>query len=308
MEKTMTRQKSLWQAYLQAARPFSFTASMTPVFLGAALTLRAGIPARWELFPLVVVASLLIHAATNMVSEYFDWRKGVDRPDTLGGSRVIIDGLLTPRQVLTAGLLAFAATAAIGLVFVAVHGWPILTLGLIGIAGGFFYTAAPIGFKYMGLGDLCVFWLMGPLMVVGSFFVLTGVWSFEALAVSLPVGCLVAAILSGNNLRDIAHDAAADVRTTAGLLGHRRAKYEYAALVLSAYALVVLLALFSALSLWALAVLLTLPMAVRITKAALASTPDNPDTIAALDVQTAQTHLAFGVLLIASVLVETWLS
>lgn len=297
--------KSAWvRAYIQAARPFSFTASMTPVFLGAALVLRDGGSARWSLFPLVVAASLLIHTATNMVSEYFDFRKGVDRPDTLGGSRVIIDGLLTPRQVLTAGLGAFVVTTAMGLVFVAVHGWPILMLGLIGIAGGFFYTAAPIGFKYMGLGDLCVFWLMGPLMVVGSFFVLTGAWSSEALAVSLPVGCLVAAILSGNNLRDIAHDVVADVHTTAGLLGHRRAAYEYAALVLSAYAITVLLVLFSVLSLWALATLLTLPMALRLVRAALASTPDNPDAIATLDVQTAKAHLAFGLLLIVAVVLE----
>ena len=277
---------------------------MVPVFLGAALALRGTWPVRWGLFPLVVLASLLIHAATNMVSEYFDYRKGVDRPETFGSSRALVDGLLTPRQVLLGGLAAFALTAAIGLVFIAIYGWPILVLGVVGMAGGFFYTAAPVAYKYVGLGDACVFLLMGPLMVVGSFFVLTGQWATEAVVVSLPVGCLVAAILSANNLRDIAHDAAASIKTTAGLLGHRWARLEYSGLVAAAYVLVLILIATGFLPWWSLLTFLTATPAGRIIRAALRSRPETPNELATLDVQTAQVHLMFGVLLIVSVILE----
>ncbi|MBL7215260.1 MAG: 1,4-dihydroxy-2-naphthoate octaprenyltransferase [Phycisphaerae bacterium] len=293
--------------WIQAARPFSFTASMTPVFLGAVLVPYFQQSARWTLFPLIVAASLLIHAATNLVSEYFDYQKGVDRPDTHGGSRVLVDKLLLPKQVLIGGIILFAVTACIGLVFITIHGWPILLLGLIGMAGGFFYTAVPVGYKYLGLGDLCVFLLMGPLMVIGSFYVLTGSYHTYVLLISLPVGCLVAAILSGNNLRDILHDTQAGINSTATLLGHRWARLEYSGLVIAAYVVTGAMIAFGILPLWSLLTLLTIPTAVKNIKITLKSQTGRPQNIATLDVKTAQLHLVFGILLMVSILLRVFL-
>jgi 1,4-dihydroxy-2-naphthoate octaprenyltransferase len=295
------------KAWIQASRPFSFTASMTPVLLGAAFVPFFEKTARWELMPLIVIASLLMHAATNMVSEYFDYVKGVDRPDTHGGSRVLVDKLLSPKQVFRGSLVLFGITACIGLVFVAIYGWPILVLGLVGILGGFFYTATPVGYKYLGLGDLFVFVLMGPLMVIGSFYVLTGTYQNEVLWISLPVGCLVAAILSGNNLRDILHDTQAGIHSTASILGHRWARLEYSGLVAGAYIITVSMVVLSVLPLWSLLTLLTLPPAVKNIRAALKSETPHPERIAMLDVQTAQLHFLFGVLLMISVLLGAFL-
>jgi 1,4-dihydroxy-2-naphthoate octaprenyltransferase len=295
------------RAWIQAARPFSFTASMTSVFLGAALVVFFQQSVRWILFPLIIVASLFIHAATNMVNEYFDYRKVVDTPDSYGGSRALVDKLLLPRQVLIGGVVLFGLTACIGLVFIVIGGWPILVLGAVGILGGFFYSAAPVGYKYLGLGDLMVFILMGPLMVIGSFYVLTGAYQKEVLLISLPVGCLVAAILSANNLRDILHDTQAGIRSTATVLSHRWARVEYAALIVSAYLITVVLMGLNVLGLWSLLVLLTIPIAVKNIRAALCSDVNQPERIAALDVQTAQLHLLFGVQLILSILLRTFL-
>jgi 1,4-dihydroxy-2-naphthoate octaprenyltransferase len=306
-ELAMKTPQSQIKAWIQASRPFSFTASMTPVFLGAALVPFLEQSARWELMPLIAIASLLMHAATNMVSEYFDYVKGVDRSDTHGGSRVIVDKLLTAKQVFGGSLVLFGITACIGLVFVAIYGWPILVLGLIGILGGFFYTATPVGYKYLGLGDLLVFILMGPLMVIGSFYVLTGTYQNEVLWISLPVGCLVAAILSGNNLRDILHDTQAGINSTASVLGHRWARLEYSGLVVGAYVATVGMIAFGVLPLWSLLTLVTIPSAVKVIKAAMQSNLQNPEQIATLDVQTAQLHLSFGVLLMISVLLGAFL-
>jgi 1,4-dihydroxy-2-naphthoate octaprenyltransferase len=292
--------------WMQAARPFSLTASVTPVLLGAALVPYLEAQARWLLWPLILAASLLIHIATNLVSEYFDYQKGVDRPDTWGGSRVLVDGLLAPGQVLWAGLLLFAVTAGIGLVFIAIHGWPILVIGLIGMLGGFFYTAVPVGYKYLGLGDLFVFVLMGPLMVIGSFYVLTGTYETDVLLISLPVGCLVAAILSANNLRDIKHDTEAGITSTAIALGHRLARLEYTALVSGAFLVTIGMVVFGVLPLWSLLVLLTVPAALKCIRTALTDQSGQPQQIVTLDVQTAQLHLFFGVLLMVSILLGTF--
>lgn len=295
------------KAWIQASRPFSFTASMTPVFLGAALVPFLGQSARWELMPLIVIASLLIHAATNIVSEYFDYVKGVDGPDTYGGSRVLVEKQLTPQQTLTGGMILFAITACIGLVFVAIHGWPILMLGIVGLLGGIFYTATPVGYKYLGLGDLFVFLLMGPLMVIGSFYVLTGTYQNGVFLISLPVGFLVAAILSGNNLRDILHDTQAGINSTATVLGHRWARLEYSGLVVGAYVVTIGIVAFGILPLWSLLTLLTIFPAIKNIKAALKSDTHSPKQISMLDAQTAQLHLTFGVLLMISVLLGAFL-
>ncbi|MEN8127342.1 MAG: 1,4-dihydroxy-2-naphthoate octaprenyltransferase [Planctomycetota bacterium] len=298
----MTTTPNSMKAWIQVCRPFSYTATVIPVGLGAALAMFQPLPVRWWLFPLILLASLLIHAGTNLVNEYFDYKKGVDRPGTYGSSRALVDHLVSPEPVFLVGMGCFSLAACIGFVFILIHGWPILVLGVVGMLGGFFYTATPLAYKYLGLGDIFVFILMGPLMVIGSFYVLTGTYDHRVLLVSLPVGCLVAAILSGNNLRDITHDTAAGIRTTATILGFRLARYEYTALVAGAYVAVLAMVASQILPLWSLLTLLTVPLAIKIMKAALQTKRDQPQAIAAIDVQTAQTHLLFGVLLIVSVI------
>ncbi len=291
-----------WAVWLQAVRTFSFPASVVPVVVGAAMAARFEGPVAWWLVPFVAVASVLMHAATNLVSDYSDYVKGVDTDDSYGGSRVLVNGLLTPAQVLVGGFVLFAAACGIGLLFIALRGWPILALGVIGLLSGIFYTARPIGCKYLALGDALVFIMMGPLMVIGSYFVLTGSYSHAVLVASLPVGCLVAAILHANNMRDIGHDRDAQVRTVANLLGHDRARFEYYALVGGAYVAVLGMIAGGLVGAWGLLVFLTVPLAVRNIRRAVRSQPQQPETIATLDVQTAQLHLAFGLLFALAIL------
>jgi 1,4-dihydroxy-2-naphthoate octaprenyltransferase len=297
-------QLSVW---FQASRPFSLTASVLPVVIGAVLAASAEGPVLWPLFPLIVVCSLLFHIGTNMVSDYFDYCRGVDRDETLGGSRVLIEGLVTPKQLLAAGIILFAIGFSLGLLLVAVRGWPILILGVIGLLGGWFYTGGPVAYKYVALGDLLVFILMGPLMVIGSYLALTGGFSLTVLYASLPVGCLVAAILHANNLRDIAHDARANIKTMAMVLGVPAAKAIYVGLVAGAYLVVLVMVLAKLITPLALAVGITLPLALRNVKAVLASVPGKPESIAMGDVMSAQLHLAFCALFGIAILVGTFL-
>jgi 1,4-dihydroxy-2-naphthoate octaprenyltransferase len=298
-QKTVLQQIVLW---CRAVRPFSFTASSIPVLVGAVWAFHEKSPANWLLLPLIWLAALSIHAATNLVSEYFDYIKG---DISYGSSRVIVEGLLSPRQFLVGGLVMFAVTAAFGLLFAALRGWPILAIGFVGMIGGYFYTATPVGYKYLGLGDVMVFILMGPLMVIGSYFVLTGTYNHNVLLVSLPIGCLVAAILSGNNLRDILHDKQAGIATLAGRIGHRWAKWEYSALDASSYLITIILVLLHILPPWSLLTLLSAPLAYNCIRQALTSRPDQPEKLALIDIKTAQLHLVFGVLLIAGILVPS---
>jgi len=304
---TIDQKRTLLGVWFQAARPFSLTASVLPVVIGAVLAASAEGPVDWPLFPLIVACSLLFHVGTNMVSDYFDYRRGVDRDETFGSSRVLVEGLLTPRQLLAAGILLFAVGFSLGLLLVAVRGWPIFILGVIGLLGGWFYTGGPVAYKYVALGDILVFVLMGPLMVIGSYFALTGGFSLTVFYASLPVGCLVAAILHANNLRDIPHDAKANIRTMAMVLGVTAAKAVYAGLVAGAYLVVIVMVMARLVTPLALTVLLTLPLAVRNVKAVLASVPGKPESIATGDVMSAQLHLAFCALFGLSIFAGTFL-
>lgn len=295
----MTAKK--FRIWFQAFRPFTYTASMTPVFLAAALVPYLGAAACWSLLPLIAIASFCIHAGTNLVSDYHDFLKGVDRPDSFGGSRVLVDRLLLPRQVLLAGLLMFVLTGAIGLFFIWQRGLGILLIGVAGMIGGFFYNAM----KKWGVNDLAVFLLMGPLMVVGAYFVLTGRYRVEVLWASMPVGCLVAAILSANNLRDIVTDTQAGIRSTAILLGHRLARWEYSALTGGAFVVTLALIVAKILPLWSFLTFLLLPLAILNIRAALKNPLGRPEHIISLDVKTAKLHLLFGILLIVSLLLES---
>jgi len=297
-----------WRVWLRATRPFAFPASVVPVLVGAAMAAQWQGPVAWGLLPAVLAAAVLMHAATNLVNDHFDYVKGVDRDGTYGSSGLLVAGVLRPGQVLAAGVVLFGVVCGLGVWFVYLRGWPILLLGVVGLLGGWFYTAAPVAYKYAALGDPLVFVLMGPLMVIGSFFMLTGSYTPAVLLASLPVGCLVAAILNANNLRDILHDRAAGIWTPSALLGPRRGRIEYYLLVSGAYVLVVAGVVVSWHSPWGLVVFVSAPLAWRAVRRLHRSRPGEAADIATLDVQTAQLHLAFGLLWAAGLGLEAVLT
>lgn len=291
-------QRSSFSLWVQAIRPFAYSASVIPVLVGAmyALASYEG-PIQWGLYPIVIIAAVLFHTGTNLVSEYFDLKKGVDREDTYGSSRILVDNLMPPSRVLRGGFLCFAIGFLLGLVLVYYRGGDMLMLGLIGLAGGVFYTGKPIGYKYLALGDIAVFMLMGPLMVIGSYFALTGDTNWwDVFYVSIPVGFLVAAILHANNMRDIIHDAKARVKTMAMLIGFRAGKTEYIFLVIGAYLSVIIMIAAGLLHYWTLIVLLSLPPALKNIAEISKANEKEPESLIMMDIKTAQHHMLFGLL------------
>src|SRR5208282_5810586 len=115
--------------WFQAIRSYSLTASATPVLVGTAMAVRSGFfsPSR---FVFALAGALAIQIGTNLINDYYDYAKGVDSPESVGGSRVIQQELLTPGEVWWGGIAAFAIGAVFGLTLVYQCGWPILMLGI----------------------------------------------------------------------------------------------------------------------------------------------------------------------------------
>lgn len=290
---------SVW---MRAVRPFAFTATFIPVTLGAVLALSSGGRTRWDLFPLVLICSLFFHAGTNLINDYYDFINGIDKPHTFGSSGILCKRDLSPGQIRSAGWICFVSGFLLGLILVAVRGLPMFLLGLAGLTGGYFYTAGPLHYKYRGAGDILVFILMGPLMVAGSYFALTGGIHPGVIYSSFPVGCLVAAILHANNLRDIPSDQKAQVKTLASILGRRRSQILYVILIAAAYAGVLLMIVTRILPLRSTVVLLSLPVAGKNIKTILTAGGEDA-AIVRLDQETAKLHLLFGTFMILSLVI-----
>lgn len=305
-ENSTTEPRSKLSIWVQAVRAFSFTASMVPVIVGAVLALYYERTVKWELLPVILVCSILFHAATNLMSDYFDHAKGVDKDYTFGSSRVIQEGLLEPRSLLLGGWLLFGIASLLGLLLILVRGETMFWIGITGLIGGYAYTGKPIAYKYKALGDILVFILMGPLMVFGSYFALTGDASQTVIIISLPIGFLVTAILHANNHRDIIHDTEAGARTIAGLLGHTGSKFFYYFLIFGAYSAIIYMVTDGILSRWSFIVFLSLIPAFKLIRTISSNGPGDTESIAMIDVQTAQLHLLFGVLLILSLLISVF--
>lgn len=291
------------QVYLQAVRTFSFPASLIPCLLGAMLALLYGTEIAWWLVPFVAISLLLLHAGSNVISDYDDYRVGVDTADTLGGSRVLPQGLLAPKDMLRFGLTLFVVAVVIGLPIIYERGLVILWFGMLGLLGGFFYTGRPVGYKYLALGDFGIFMIYGPAIVAGTFFALTGTFSWTAVYISIPLGLLVTGILQANNLRDIIHDRQANIKTLATIYGEGFAKGEYIFLIVGAYLTVAVLVFTNILSWWSLIVFLSLPVALKNMNMIKGVKIEDTGKIAMLDALTAQLTLMFGVLLSISIVI-----
>jgi 1,4-dihydroxy-2-naphthoate octaprenyltransferase len=286
-----------WRAWVVAARVPTLSAAVAPVLVGTgAAAAEGGFVPLAALGALVV--ALAIQIGTNLHNDAADFLRGADTATRQGPPRVTQAGWLPARAVLAGAYACFGVAGAVGLVFVWRWGWPVFVAGALSILAAVAYTAGPWPLGYHGLGEVFVFVFFGIVAVTGTAFVQLGRLSAAALAASVPVGLLCAAILVANNLRDLATDAAAGKRTLAVRLGPARTRLLYQALLLAAA--VAPLALWQAG--WAgrrfWLPWLALPEFLALGRAAWWHR-DPPALVAVLK-RTARLHLAYGALLGAS--------
>jgi 1,4-dihydroxy-2-naphthoate octaprenyltransferase len=268
-----------------------------PVLAGSAL---AWVNELWNWAPFIaaLLGAVFLHAGTNIVNEVYDVRNGVDTITSPRASHAIVKGRFSERAALMIAAIAFGLAVIVGIYLIWLRGPAIIGLGLLGLIGGYGYTAPPLEFKNRALGVPMVFLLMGPLMVEGSYFAVSAVWSLTALVLSIPVGLLVAAILHGNDWRDIREDSRAGISTISTRIGQRWAHYGYVGLVLGAYIVLALSVIARILPAWTMLAILSLPFLAQVIRSAELGATGQARAIAMIDMQTARLHLAFGSLLV----------
>lgn len=219
----------------------SRAAVLIMTFLSAAiagiLAVQAGMfnLGRWLL---LVIGLIMAHATNNLLNDYVDFKKGVDKDNyyrSQYGPQCLVHGLLTTRQLLTYAAVsgAIALLAGLALVFLQ-GGLTIILLGL-GIVFVVFYTW-PL--KYIGLGEIAVLIVWGPLMIAGGFYVITGTWEWNVVLASLPYALGVTGVIFGKHIDKFDMDKERGIHTLPVIIGEKASRYSAVGMLLSQYLLV----------------------------------------------------------------------
>jgi 1,4-dihydroxy-2-naphthoate octaprenyltransferase len=295
------------KAWFIAARPWSFTAAFVPVAVGTALAWSQGYFNPWS-FLLAALGGISIQAGTNFINTYGDYLSGVDTVASAHTCPQLVTGAMQPADMKRAGLFAFGFAAAAGLVLAWFCGWEVLAIGLVGILGGYTYTAGPWPFKYRGLGTIFVFFLMGPLMAWPAWFIQTGQYSWTPVLIAIPVGFLVSAILNGNDVRDIKHDRSAGIATLVTGMGPGSGFRLQQLLYWGAFASLLFLFALKILPASALLPFALLPAFRSTLRTISQAEAGMEDRLLSLEALAAKFHFQFGILLAAGLAIHPWLS
>jgi len=297
--------------WIVAIRAPFLTASIVPVILGVTLALYKTGNFNWFTALLTVIGAACLHIGANMSNDYYDHvttDDDINKTPTpfSGGSRVIQDGLISPRAVLTVAFIFFGIGIAVGLYLWSVTpGNLVLYLGIIGFLSGFLYTATPLKLGYRGWGELMVGLNFGVLEVLGSYYVQTGDFSWSTILAGLPVSFLIAAVLYINQFPDYEVDKKVGKNHWVVRLGKKRARSWYYVMMFATYPVIVFSVIFGVLSPWTLVVLLTLPMSIKASRV-LRTHYGKTEELLPANALTIHVHMVFGLLMAAGCLAGTF--
>ncbi|WP_232660639.1 1,4-dihydroxy-2-naphthoate polyprenyltransferase [Pseudonocardia sp. TRM90224] len=244
--------------WVEGARPRTMPTAISPVLVGTGAAIGAGVIAPGRAL-LALVVSVALVVGVNFANDYSDGIRGTD-DDRVGPLRLVGSRLATPTAVRNAAFISFSVAGLAGLTLVSLsRQWWLIAVGLLCVAGAWFYTGGKRPYGYAGFGEVAVFAFFGPIGVLGTVLTQSGTPGALAILAAVGVGVLTCAVLVANNLRDIPTDTVVGKRTLGVILGEADTRKLYAAIVALPFVLGVLGALRS----WPLLLgLLALPLAI----------------------------------------------
>ena len=220
--------------WLISTRAAVLIITVIPCVIVALLAVRAG---RFDptLWLLVTVGLVMAHATNNLLNDLVDYRMGVDKDNyfrTQYGVQPLESGLMSVRQNLLYTAVTALIALACGACLVYARGGPTIWLLSAGALLVLFYTW-PL--KYVGLGEIAVLLVWGPLMICGGYFVVTGLWDWSVLLVSLPYGLGATTVIFGKHIDKYEADLGKGIHTLPVLLGDTASRYTVIAMMLGQY-------------------------------------------------------------------------
>ena len=290
-------------AWYSASRPRTLTATYAPLGVAAAVAIQDEV---FKLVPFVLalIGVLFLQVAANLINEYFDYTRGADKLKEAGQGMTIKKRILSPRAVLAGAVITVVAGALIGVYLLSQSGPLLWWIGIGGVLVVITYTAGPFPLAYNGLGEIAVGIFMGPMIIIGAYYVMDTDVYWELALISLPIAFMVAAILHANNIRDMEADRAVNKRTLAVMFGVGLARAEYTFLVGGAYLALVALVIAEQMPALTLLALLTAQEGIALIRIIYTRT-DTPSLHEAQG-RTAKLHGQFALMMVVGWLI--WLT
>ncbi|WP_251943183.1 1,4-dihydroxy-2-naphthoate polyprenyltransferase [Staphylococcus sp. Marseille-Q5304] len=242
------QQYSTVKKYWQLMRPHTLTAAIVPVLVGTATAkiflLGSEDHLKLSLFVAMLLACLLIQAATNMFNEYYDYKKGLDDHTSVGIGGAIVRNGMSPNLVMNLAIAFYVIAALLGIFIASQSSFWLLPIGLLCMAVGYLYTGGPFPISWTPLGELFSGIFMGMFIILIAFFIQTGNIQSLAVWISLPIVITIGLINMANNIRDRVKDKKSGRKTLPILLGKKLSLLFLGFMYLVAYLLVIYIAFF----------------------------------------------------------------
>lgn len=248
--------------WIEGARPRTLPTAVSPVLAGTGAAIGAGVVAPGRAILALIVAVALV-VGVNFANDYSDGIRGTD-DERVGPLRLVGSKAAEPAAVRTIAIVSLSIAGLAGLTLVSLsRQWWLIAVGVLCIAGAWFYTGGKRPYGYSGLGEVAVFVFFGPIGVLGTVLTQSGPPGALAIVTAVGVGMLTCAVLVANNLRDIPTDTVVGKRTLAVVLGDTDTRRLYVALV----TVPLLLSLLAGLRSWPMLLgLLPLPLVLMLAR------------------------------------------
>lgn len=234
------------KAWLFATRPKTLSAAAVPVMIGTAFAWRnTSEQFNWIPAILCLLFAWIMQIDSNLVNDYFDFKKGNDDETRLGPKRACSEGWITSDAMVWGILITTLLGCMTGIPLILYGGLEMVMVGIACVVFCFLYTTL---FSYHGLGDILVLLFFGIIPVCCTYYVCMPLHqqipTGEVIASSIACGLAIDALLIVNNYRDIDNDRSNGKITLAVRLGESKTRRLYESIGYIAAGIMIILVFF----------------------------------------------------------------
>lgn len=234
------------KAWLLATRPKTLSAAAVPVMIGTAFAWRnTSEQFNWIPAILCLLFAWIMQIDSNLVNDYFDFKKGNDDETRLGPKRACSEGWITSDAMVWGILITTLLGCMTGIPLILYGGLEMVMVGIACVVFCFLYTTL---FSYHGLGDILVLLFFGIIPVCCTYYVCMPLHqqipTGEVIASSIACGLAIDALLIVNNYRDIDNDRSNGKITLAVRLGESKTRRLYESIGYTAAGIMIILLFF----------------------------------------------------------------
>jgi 1,4-dihydroxy-2-naphthoate octaprenyltransferase len=257
------------RAWIQAFRLKFLPQGVMPVFIGTALAYNAHKLFFFNLFVLVFFGMMFVQFGLTMLDDWHDYMGETDTTGTFeknpytGGSGVLVDGTITPKEMIRVVALFYIIALTIGLFVTYLRGAMVLYILLAGFFISIFYSLKPFQFAYRGIGEFMMLLGYGPTITLGAYFVQTQSLSFQAFYAGLLPGMLMWVMIIVNEIPDYEEDRANEKKNLVVRFGREKGVLFFILGLFFVYAFIILLVALAVFPIGVLISLLSIPIAIR---------------------------------------------